>query len=143
MIGRTNQSRSQEETRHPSHSIRFVWQDDKADASSYKTEASAQPIKSLWSILRTNPQDGIVVSANHIQWSDYLWKDYLRTDDPSRRNRRLSQSHPSVRLSLDGLSLDGSSFRLNRRLSQSQPLVGLSSVGLSLDGISSDGSSFG
>ena len=101
------------------------------------------PIKNLRSILRTNPQDEIVVSANHIHRSDYLRTDFIRTDHPSRRNSRLRKSQPSVRLSLDGLSLNGSSFRLNRQLSQSQPSVGLSLVGLSLDGLSLDGSSFG
>ena len=62
VLNRTSQSDRpiscvhQEETRRAARPIRFVWQDDKADASSYKTEASAQPIKRLRSILRTNLQ---------------------------------------------------------------------------------------
>ena len=97
----------QEETRRAARPIRFVSQDDKADASTYKTEASALPIEGLQSILRTNlqteasaqpitsigriifgrtffrwiiPQDGIVGSANHINRSNYLRTDFLRTD---------------------------------------------------------------
>ena len=146
----------QEETRRAARPIRFVWQDNKADASSYKTEVSAQPIERLQIILRTNLQKEASAqpikrlrsifrtnlqteaSAQPIErlWS-ILRTDFLRTDHPSRRNRRLSQSHSLVGLSSDGLSLDGSSFRLNRRVIQSHPLVGLSS-----DGLSSDRSSF-
>ena len=44
----------QEETRRAACPIILVWQYDKVDASSYKTEASAQPVKRLRSILRTS-----------------------------------------------------------------------------------------
>ena len=148
MIGRTNQSRSprRDKARCSSNQIsltgrqgrRLVIQDRIIGSANQK--ASEHPSE--------EPSDGSIGSANHIHRSDYLQMDFLRTDHPSRRNRRLSQSHPldrlfSVGLSSDGLSLDGSSFRLNFRLSESQPSVGLSSVGLSSDRLSSDGSSFG
>ena len=43
-----------EKTRLLSRPIRFFWQDDKADTSSYGQVTSAHPIKRLWSILWTN-----------------------------------------------------------------------------------------
>ena len=70
--------------------------------------------------------------------SDSSGRTTRRTTPHTRQKHWLSQSHPSVGISSDGLSSDGSSFRQNRRLSQSRPSVGLSS-----DGLSSDGSSFG
>ena len=88
-----------EKTRFPSRPIIFVWQDDKADALSYEQVASAQPIKRLRSILWTNHKTK--VSAQPIT---SFGRIILQT------NRWLSQSHPSVRLSSDGLSSDGSSF---------------------------------
>ena len=116
----------QEETRHAARPIIFVWQDNKADASSYKTEVSAQPIERLQSILRTNLQKEASdqpikrirsifrtnlqteASAQPIKrlWS-ILRTDFLRTDHPSRQNRWLSQSQQSVGLSSDRLSSDG------------------------------------
>ena len=95
--------------------IRLVIQDRSIGSANQK--ASEHPLD--------EPSDGIIGSANHIHRSDYLRTDFLRTDHPSRRNRWISQSNPSVGLSSDGLSSDGSSIRVNRRLSQSQPSVGL------------------
>ena len=148
----------EEKTRRPYCPIRFVWQDDKADASSYGQVASAQPIKRLRSILRTNHKKEF--SAQPI--TSFGWIIFGRTFFGQiilRMNPRLSQSHPSVGLSSDRLSLDGSPLktelsaqpitsvgriifgrtffgriilRRNRWLSQSHP-----SFGLSLDGISS------
>ena len=88
-----------ENTRFPSRPIRFVWQDDKADASSYGQVTSSQPIKSLQSILWTNHK----TEASAQPFTSF-GRIILRT------NLRLSQSHPLVGLSSDGLSSDGSSF---------------------------------
>ena len=107
-------SRVQEEkTRFPSRPIRSIWQDDKADASSYEQVASAQPITSFGRIiLRTNlridqshPSDESSFGRTFV-----LTNQILRTDHPSdgissrpitsfgqiilRTDFRIDQSHP-------------------------------------------------
>ena len=88
-----------EKTRFPSRTIRFVWQDEKVEASSYGQVASDQPIKRPRSILRTNHKTE--ASAQPITSFGRIIL---------RMNLRLCQSHPSVGLSSCGLSSDGSSF---------------------------------
>ena len=91
-------SRVQEEkTRFPSRPIRSVWQDDKADASSYRQVASAQPIKSLRSILRTNHKTKLLYRP---------FTSFGRTI--FRTNFHIGQSHPS-----DGPSI-GQTFRIGQ-----------------------------
>ena len=75
---------NEEKTRFHLCPIRFVWQDDKADALSYGQVASAQPIKRLRSILRTNHKTE--ASAQPIT---SFGRIILQT------NLRIDQSHPS------------------------------------------------
>ena len=106
------------------------------DGPSIKSESLDQPIGFIRRTIfgrtffgrtffgRTLHQVGIVGSANRIHRSDYPQTDFLRTDflwtdPPSSRNRRISQSDSSVRLSSDGLSLDGPSIKLE---SSDQPI---------------------
>ena len=126
-----------------------------ADRRSSQSEASSagQVHRTVQSVAFTKKRKGVLLVQSDSSgrttrqtprhWHKLLWliqsegfgTSFKRT---TRQNHRLSQSHPSVVLSSDGLSSDGSSFGQNRRLSQSHPSVGLSS-----DGLSSDRSSFG
>ena len=123
---------------------RFVWQDNKADASSYRQVASAQPIKRLRSILWTNHKTE--VSAWPITFFGRIILQTESSAHPITSFGRIilwteasAQPITSVGRIIFGRTFLGRIiFRTNRRLSQSHPLVGLSS-----DGLSSDISSFG